>query len=262
MLYKWNVKENSVDQMNACRGHSRKVDCLAVSPSGDLIASGSYDTTLKIWSSKVQEDKGQPEETAEDEEGASSSDRKRARTSGKRALTRTPLTTLGGHKEGVSGVAWLGSESRLATCSWDHTIKLWDRAVGGMEGELVGDRAFFGLSHSSLNGTILTASSDSAVRLYDPRAGSSDSVIVRGKYTGHGGWVTSVCWSGTSEDCFVSGGHDCAVKLWDRRSCKTCLYDLKGHDEGVLACDWGDEGYVVSGGADSTMKVFRTKEES
>ena len=205
----------------------------------------------------MQDGKGGEASDDEDEE----SEKKRARKTGKRPLTRTPLTTLGGHKEGVSGVAWLGSDTRLATCSWDHTIKLWDRSVGGMEGELVGDRAFFGLSYSPLNGTILTASSDSAVRMYDARCNSDNTVIVKGKFTGHTGWVTSVDWSRTSPDAFVSAGHDCAVKMWDRRSSKTCLYDLKGHDEGVLACDWGDEGYVVSGGADSTMKVFKTTRE-
>ncbi len=73
--------------------------------------------------------------------------------------------TLAGHKEGVSGVSWMGSDSEVATCSWDHTVRIWDVGeMRGMKAEMVGDRAFFALSYSPKNGTIITASADSAVR--------------------------------------------------------------------------------------------------
>ena len=63
----------------------------------------------------------------EAEEGSSvpegESEAKRAKTGGQssgRLVTRTPLSTLGGHKEAV---AWLGKDE-LASASWDHTIKV------------------------------------------------------------------------------------------------------------------------------------------
>ena len=54
MLYKWDMETNAVENMNACKGHERSVDCLAADRKGKFVASGSFDTTLKIWGGKLQ----------------------------------------------------------------------------------------------------------------------------------------------------------------------------------------------------------------
>ena len=58
MLYKWDMESNAVENMNACKGHERSVDCLAADAhaqrEGRFVASGSFDTTLKIWGAKLQ----------------------------------------------------------------------------------------------------------------------------------------------------------------------------------------------------------------
>ena len=57
MLYKWDMASNAVENMNACKGHERSVDCLAAdahAQRGRFVASGSFDTTLKIWGAKLQ----------------------------------------------------------------------------------------------------------------------------------------------------------------------------------------------------------------
>lgn len=190
-----------------------------------------------------------------DQDEVEESEKKKLKSE-KKMLTRTPIMTLAGHKEGVSGVEWM-NDTEIITCSWDHTIKIWDFEMGGMKSELVGNKSFFDLSYSPLNQSILTASADSAIRLYDPR--SKEGVIVKSQYTSHkNGWVTSVDWSKKIDHLFVSGGHDLTVKMWDARSCKTPLFDLKGHEEHVLCCDWGELPYIVSGGADNTMKIYKT----
>ena len=52
----------------------------------------------------------------------------------------------------------------MITSSWDHTIKMWDLEMGGMKGELVGNKSFFDLSYSRLNHTVITASADRTIR--------------------------------------------------------------------------------------------------
>ena len=47
MLHKWNRKTNAIETMNACKGHKRSVDCVAVDPTKSFVASGSYDAQVK-----------------------------------------------------------------------------------------------------------------------------------------------------------------------------------------------------------------------
>ena len=53
-IFSWNVNSNSIDCVNALKGHERSVDCIAADPSKSLLVSGSYDTHLKIWDSHLQ----------------------------------------------------------------------------------------------------------------------------------------------------------------------------------------------------------------
>ena len=159
MLYKWDMESNAVENMNACKGHERSVDCLAADAQrGKFVASGSFDTTLKIWGAKLQ-GSGAEESSAEGNSDGSKRAKKASST-----LTRTPVMTLAGHKEGISGVAFTEAEGEVCTASWDHTIKMWDLEMGGMKGELVGNKSFFGLSYSRLNHTVITASADRTIR--------------------------------------------------------------------------------------------------
>ena len=105
---------------------------MAVDPSGTLLASGSFDNNLKVWGASLQE----RSDEADDEGG----DSKRAK-GGNQAVTRTPVMTLAGHKEGISGVCWEEDKSSVVTASWDHTIRVWDTEMGGMKTELVGNKS-------------------------------------------------------------------------------------------------------------------------
>ena len=112
---------------------------MAVDPSGTLLASGSFDNNLKVWGASLQE----RSDEADDEGG----DSKRAK-GGNQAVTRTPVMTLAGHKEGISGVCWEEDKSSVVTASWDHTIRVWDTEMGGMKTELVGNKSFFDVAYS------------------------------------------------------------------------------------------------------------------
>lgn len=49
MIWKWNIENNAVDCIYVCKGHERGIDSIDTSPTKKLIASGSWDTMLKIW---------------------------------------------------------------------------------------------------------------------------------------------------------------------------------------------------------------------
>jgi ribosome biogenesis protein YTM1 len=246
-IFQWNSGSNSVEGVNTCRGHERSVECLAVQRGGRLLASGSFDNTVKVWGARV---------VGEDPVPEGGSEAKRSKSGGDRSVTRTPLSTLGGHKEAVAGVQWLG-EGELASASWDHTIKIWDTEMGGLKSEMVGNKAFFSLSYSTENRTLLATGADRSVRLYDPR--STEGSLVKAMYTSHVGWVSAVHWAEKQSNLFVSSAHDHLVKMWDQRSYKTPLYELTGHSDKVLSCDWSSQDVIASGGADNDMKIFKSK---
>lgn len=155
MIWEWNIKQNSVECVQICKGHERGVDCIDVSPNREKLATGSWDTLLKIWSGDLSEDAN----------GDHSSAKKAKATSS----TKTPLLTLEGHREAISSVQWIDNHN-LLTASWDHTMKLWDLQLGGIKQELTGNKSFFGADYSNLNHLIITCSPDKNVKLYDPKS--------------------------------------------------------------------------------------------
>lgn len=86
ILHKYCNASNTIEAMNVGKGHARSVDCVAVDPTQRHVATGSFDTQLKIWSAALSE----VDDQKDDEEGSGS---KKAKS---KAPTRTPLITLAG----------------------------------------------------------------------------------------------------------------------------------------------------------------------
>lgn len=63
----------------------------------------------------------------------------------------------------------------------------------------------------------------------------------------------------TEEFVFISGAYDKQVKLWDYRSTKAPLFDLSGHEDKVMAVDWSNPKYILSGGSDNSVRIFKSK---
>lgn len=161
MIWEWNIETNAVDCIYVCKGHERGVDSLATSPSRKLLASGSWDTMLKIWSCELH---------TEEEEVANK------RSKGEQ--TRTPISTLSGHREAISGIEWI-TEDTILTGSWDHTLRVWDLAQGGIKSEINGNKPIFDVSLSKLNGLVVTSSADKSIRLYDLRSNCKYCLFVQ-----------------------------------------------------------------------------------
>ena len=49
-------------------------------------------------------------------------------------------------------------------------MQVWDTEMGGLKTEIVGNKAFFSLSYSEENRSLLATGADRSIRLYDPRA--------------------------------------------------------------------------------------------
>jgi WD40 repeat protein len=85
----------------------------------------------------------------------------------------------------------------------------------------------------------------------------SDGGRLLRRFTGHTGWVSSVC-AGRNGRSALSGGADGTLKLWSTASGR-CLRTLEGHAEWVTSVSLSsDGGIALSGSADRTLRLWRT----
>uniref|UniRef100_A0A6P7FWP2 Ribosome biogenesis protein WDR12 homolog n=1 Tax=Diabrotica virgifera virgifera TaxID=50390 RepID=A0A6P7FWP2_DIAVI len=242
LMWSFEPGTDNVVPQAVLRGHERGIDSVGVSPNSSRIATGGWDTNLKLWSTSIEEERSEPLQ-------------KRSKSSNN-LVTKTPLNTLKGHKETISAVNWIDNYV-VSTVSMDHTIKFWDAELCGIKNEIVGQKAYLSSSWSPLSNTLLASSADRHIRLYDPR--STEGSLCKTTFTSHTLWVSSVIWSNYDQHLFLSGGYDSAVKMWDTRSPKAPLYNLQGHQGQVLKVDWSNRKYMVSGGSDNSVHIFKNK---
>ncbi|MHB1421878.1 MAG: protein kinase domain-containing protein [Gemmataceae bacterium] len=77
------------------------------------------------------------------------------------------------------------------------------------------------------------------------------------RFTGHTGWVSSVC-AGRNGRSALSGGADGTLKLWSALSGR-CLRTFEGHAEWVTSVGLSADGRLaLSGSADRTLRLWRT----
>ena len=128
-----NVYEVATGVQSRClTGHTDTVTCLAFTPDGTSIASGSWDTTIRLWD--VQ--------------------------------SGNPLRTLAGHSKPVQSIAIRGS--MLASAGRDETVVLWDL---NERKELRKWSANVQSLDLSPDGSLVAGVAPSSVRIWDSASG-------------------------------------------------------------------------------------------
>lgn len=187
--------------------HRYPVTCVAFHPIFSSLASGSEDTTIKIWDWELGE------------------------------LERT----VKGHTRAVLDVDYGGPRggTLLASCSSDLTIKLWDPSD-----EYKNIRTLPGHDHSvsavrfvpsgaagspSAGNTLVSASRDRSLKIWDVSTGYCIKTL-----RGHSEWVRDVApsWDGR---WLFSCGDDQVGRLWDVGSGE-CKEPFLGHEHVVECC--------------------------
>jgi ribosome assembly protein 4 len=141
---------------------------------------------------------------------------------------------------------------RLASCSDDFTLFLWDpvssnKPISRMTGH---QQPVTHLSFSPDGRLIASASFDKSVKTWDGVTGKFVSTL-----RGHVGAVYQVCWSADSRQ-ILSGSRDSTLKAWDLKTSKLKT-ELPGHADEVFSVDWSPLGdKVASGGKDKILKMY------
>ncbi|KAF2258299.1 WD40 repeat-like protein [Lojkania enalia] len=161
------------------------------------------------------------------------------------------IQTLEGHSDNVTSVAFSHDSTRVASASYDETIKIWDASSGECLQTLTGHSNnvnSVAFSHDSTR--VASASWDKTVKIWDASSGECLQTLEC-----HSHYVNSVAFSHDSTRV-ASASYDKTVKICDMSNGE-CLRTLKGHSNIVNSVAFShDSTRVASASYDRTVKIW------
>ncbi len=198
--------------------HSRPITSVAISPDGQKIATGSVDTTARLWDAATGGPIGKPLRHVGHVDAVAFSPDGKSLITGSRdgsaslwdAATGRPIAKLSAHLDYVNAVTFSPDGKSVLTGSDDRTARLWDTATGQPIGKPLEHQGQVDAVAFSPDGKlILTGSTDMLAQQWDAATGQPV-----GQPLTHGGAVTAVTFSpdGTT---ILTGSWDKTARLWD-----------------------------------------------
>lgn len=252
-IHQWRLDVSDAVKMEAstiAQAHPERITSTTYHPTGDYVASTSFDQTWKLWDARTnQQLLAQEGHSKAVLGGCFQPDGSIYVSGGQDAMTRVwdlrsgrCLATLGGHAQAVHSVDFSPNGHHLATASADGLVKVWDlRTMGGIS---VSELATIP-AHTKLV---------SCVRFYRGSAPRFSQPVADELDTN----AECVDPSGTF---LVTSSFDNTVSVWLADNwVKVC--SLEGHTDKVTACDVDADGTILSCGWDRNVRVWGPAERS
>lgn len=242
----------------ALQGHLNSVNSVRVSPDCQLIASGSLDFTIKLWSldtlTELSTLKGHSDEvwsvTFFHSNTHLASASKDSTIIVWNLLKFEPEFMLTGHEGGVQTIIVSKDDKFILSGSDDCRLKVWNLAEKKLEFELTSHSDSIKTLALSHNGEfIASGSSDRTIRLWDFYENIEVFVL-----NCSGEVNTLVILPGDGH--LVSGTDDGKIVIWSLET-RTEEFVYCGHSEPVYSISLSDDGKtLVTGSADLLIKVI------
>jgi WD40 repeat protein len=193
---------------------------IAFSPDGMTIATGSTDSTIKLWDVKTLHQK----------------------------------RILKGHREKVQTVAFSPDGETLASGSWDSTIKIWDISPNPQK-DTITLNGHQGVVHSiafNPDGKLLVSgSADCTIKLWDISTGEEIYTRIE-----HEGEVRAVAFSPDGAIIASESCDNSSIKLWHLHGDFTST--LSDYPAPVKSIIFNSDGqFLVSGSLNKTIKIWQ-----
>jgi WD40 repeat protein len=235
-------------------GHNSSITSVCFSPTGNAIATASYDKTAKWWDLQgnclvtftghnnwVTSVSFSP---TGDAIATASSDR----TAKLWDLEGNCLVTFTGHNNSVRSVCFSPTGNAIATASYDKTAKLWDLQGNCLVTFTGHNDSVRSVCFSPTGNAIATASYDKTAKWWDLQGNCWVT------FTGHNNWLTSVSFSPTG-DAIATALYDKTAKLWDLQG--NCLVTFTRHNNWVTSVSFSPTGdAIATASSDKTAKLW------
>ncbi len=214
------------------RAHSQPIRALAVRPDNTLLASGSTDSTVKLWSlwEWSEQDQGQGSE----------------------------------HAGSVNGLAFVDGGERLLTVSADGRVLQWlvkqrlDARGWTIERVLAKwPVPLTAISYHQGSDTIAVGDNLGAIHVWDRRKDASSARPL----TGHGSIVQSVALASGDPLQLASASEDGTLRLWGvgRAPQSRPLWTIGGH---IFCVCFSARGELLAGGSSRGLRIWSLRDNS
>ncbi|XP_010492399.1 PREDICTED: ribosome biogenesis protein WDR12 homolog [Camelina sativa] len=247
-LFKFDADESvdsstRVTAYKILRGHKASVQSVSAQKSGDMVCSSSWDCTINLWNTNQSTSEG---------ESVPVKKRKGNNQADESQSEGEAVTTLVGHTQCVSSVVW-PEHDVIYSASWDHSVRRWDVETGKDSLNLFCGKALNTVDVGGEGSALIAAGgSDPILRVWDPRKPGTSAPVFQ--FSSHSSWISACKWHRSSWYHLLSASYDGKIMLWDLRTAWP-LSIIETHNDKVLSADWWKGENVISGGADSNLRI-------